>query len=217
MFKTGADLVRVDVVVLDRQGEPVTSLTAGDFELQEEGVAQEIRAFQFVKADGHPAANDEVSLVIRSRSHAASEAARDNVRLFLIFWDEYHIGQMASATRARNALTQFVRTAFGPTDIVAFMDPLTPIDAITFTRDRLELVRADAPADRPLRRLRADAQRGRGRASRARRRRAAALGGHHLGAEGGGGASRRHARRAQVDHPHQRGPARHACATARRS
>jgi VWFA-related protein len=139
VFKTGADLVRVDVVVLDRQGEPVTSLTTGDFELQEEGVAQEIRAFQFVKADGHPAANDEVSLVIRSRSHAASEAARDNVRLFLIFWDEYHIGQLASATRARNALMHFVRTAFGPTDIVAFMDPLTPIDAITFTRDRLEL------------------------------------------------------------------------------
>jgi hypothetical protein len=33
----------------------------------------------------------------------------------------------------------FVRTAFGPTDIVGFMDPLTPIDAIDFTRDRLEL------------------------------------------------------------------------------
>jgi VWFA-related protein len=139
VFKTGADLVRVDVVVLDRQGQPVTSLTTSDFELQEEGVAQEIRAFQFVKADGHPAANDEASLTIRSRSHAASEAARDNVRLFLIFWDEYHIGQLASATRARNALIQFVRTAFGPTDIVGFMDPLTPIDALTFTRDRLEL------------------------------------------------------------------------------
>jgi VWFA-related protein len=139
VFKTGADLVRVDVVVLDRHGQPVTSLTTNDFELQEEGVAQEIRAFQFVKADGQPEPNNELSLAIRSRSHAATEAARDNVRLFLIFWDEYHIGQMASATRARNALMQFVRTAFGPTDIVAFMDPLTPIDALTFTRDRLEL------------------------------------------------------------------------------
>jgi VWFA-related protein len=59
--------------------------------------------------------------------------------VFLIFWDEYHIGQMVSANRARAALMQFVRTAFGPTDIVAFMDPLTPIDALQFTRDRLEL------------------------------------------------------------------------------
>jgi VWFA-related protein len=138
-FRTGAELVRVDVVVLDRHGLPVPTLTANDFELQEEGAAQEIKTFQFVKADGHPEANDERTLAIRSRSHAASEASRENVRLFLIFWDEYHIGQMVSATRARNALAQFVRTAFGPTDIVAFMDPLTPIDAITFTRDRLEL------------------------------------------------------------------------------
>jgi VWFA-related protein len=138
-FRTGAELVRVDVVVLDRQGLPVPTLTANDFELQEEGAAQEIKTFQFVKADGNPEANDERTLAIRSRSHAASEASRENVRLFLIFWDEYHIGQMASATRARNALAHFVRTAFGPTDIVAFMDPLTPIDAITFTRDRLEL------------------------------------------------------------------------------
>ncbi|HET7220019.1 MAG TPA: VWA domain-containing protein, partial [Vicinamibacterales bacterium] len=51
----------------------------------------------------------------------------------------YHIGQMLSAPRARASLMQFVRSAFGPTDLVAFMDPLTPIDAIAFTRDRLEL------------------------------------------------------------------------------
>jgi VWFA-related protein len=139
VFRTGAELVRVDVAVLDKKGVPVPSLTAGDFELQEDGVAQEIRTFQFVRNTGQADQNDDVSLTIRSRSHAATEAARDNVRLFLIFWDEYHIGQMMSANRARAYLTQFVRTAFGPTDIVGFMDPLTPIDAIKFTRDRLEL------------------------------------------------------------------------------
>jgi VWFA-related protein len=139
VFRTGAELVRVDVVVLDRKGQPVPSLTAGDFELQEEGVDQEIRSFQFVKADGLPDADNELSLTIRSRSHAAAEASRDNVRVFIIFWDEYHIGQMASANRARASLMQFVRNAFGPTDIVAFMDPLTPIDSLLFTRDRLEL------------------------------------------------------------------------------
>ena len=125
--------------MLDKKGVPVPSLTAGDFELEEDGVGQEIRTFQFVQNNGQVDKNDEVSLTIRSPSHAATEAAKDNVRLFLIFWDEYHIGQMVSANRARAYLTQFVRTAFGPTDIVGFMDPLTPIDAIKFTRDRLEL------------------------------------------------------------------------------
>jgi VWFA-related protein len=139
VFRTGAELVRVDAVVLDRNGLPVSSLNAADFELEEGGVAQEIKTFQYVSANGEPDANDELSLTIRSRSHAATEASKDNVRVFLIFWDEYHIGQMVSANRARTSLMQFVRTAFGPTDIVGIMDPLTPIDAIQFTRDRLEL------------------------------------------------------------------------------
>jgi VWFA-related protein len=61
--------------------------------------------------------------------------------VFLIFWDEYHIDRMPSANKAREFLTRFVTTAFGPTDLVALMDPLMPIDAIEFTRDRAALAR----------------------------------------------------------------------------
>jgi len=57
----------------------------------------------------------------------------------VIFWDEYHIGEMAPAIRARAALTDFVQAAFGPTDLVGLMDQLTPTDAIDFTRDRRDL------------------------------------------------------------------------------
>ena len=138
-FRTGADLVRVDVAVIDRKGNPVTSLAAEDFEVEEDGVRQEIRTFQFLTIDGQTGEDDDVSLEIRSRSHARQEAARDDVRVFLIFWDEYHIDKMASTLRAREYLTRFVRTAFGPRDLVAFMDPMTPLDDIRFTRDRLEL------------------------------------------------------------------------------
>jgi len=85
-------------------------------------------------ADGRP--TDDRSLPIRSQAHAASEAERDDVRTFLILWDEYHIGESTGAYRGREALERAVLSAFGETDLVALMDQLTPISAIEFTRDR---------------------------------------------------------------------------------
>ena len=137
VFRTGVSLVRVDVAVTDRHGEPATSLTADDFDLEEDGIPQTVQTFKFVSADGRPAEGDDTSLAIRSPEHAAAEAARDEVRVFLIFWDEYHIG---NTYRARAALTELVSTAFGPTDLVALMHPLLPSDAITFTRDHSDLI-----------------------------------------------------------------------------
>jgi VWFA-related protein len=139
IFRAEANLVRVDVTVVDRHGEPVTDLTAEDFSLEEDGAAQTIQSFKFVSADGRRAAGDDVSLPIRSPEHAAAEAARDEVRVFVIFWDEYHIGRFAEAIKGRKALTTFVTTAFGEADLVALMDPLLPVDALRFTRDRRDL------------------------------------------------------------------------------
>ncbi len=112
-------------------------LSADDFELRENGELQAITSFKLVDATGQP--TDDLSLPIRSPQHAATEAARDDVRMFVIFWDEYHIDQFGSAVRAREQLTNFVLEAFGPTDLVALMDQLTPISALRFTRDRREL------------------------------------------------------------------------------
>lgn len=135
-FRAGANLVRVDVTVVDHHGEPVTDLTKDDFEVREDGALQPVETFKLIEATGQPSADEDLSLPIRSPEHAAAEAARDEIRVFIIFWDDYHIGQMTPALLGREALTDFVRNAFGPTDLVALMDPLTPLDAIRFTRDR---------------------------------------------------------------------------------
>ena len=138
VFRTGTASVRVDVTVVDRKGNPITDLTRDDFEVREDGVPQAVDTIKMIHATGE-APDDDVSLPIRSPEHAAVEAARDDIRVFVIFWDEYHIGQMVPAIRGREALTDFVQTAFGPTDLVALMDQLTPTDAIRFTRNRREL------------------------------------------------------------------------------
>ena len=138
IFRGGANVVRVDVAVTNRHGEPVTDLTRDYFFVTEDGVPRTIDSCELVRLSGEP--TDDRSLEIHSTNQAATEAARDDVRVFLIFWDEYHIGQFIPATRARDVLTQFVRTAFGPTDLVGIMDQLTTVDSIRFTRDRLQLV-----------------------------------------------------------------------------
>src|SRR5262249_49133581 len=138
VFRGGANVVRVDVTVTNHRGEPATDLTKDDFVVTEDGAAQTIDSFDLGHVPGEP--TDDRSLEIPTTSQAATEAARDDVRLFLIFWDEYHIGQFIPATRGREVLTEFVRTAFGPTDLVGIMDQLTTVDSIRFTRDPLQLV-----------------------------------------------------------------------------
>jgi VWFA-related protein len=136
-FRSGTNIIRVDATVIDRSGRPATGLTADDFEVKEDGAVQPVTSFTFLSNKGIP--SDDRSLVIRSPQHAAAEAARDDVRVFLLFWDEYHIGRFESTLRAKAALSRMMLTAFGPTDLVAIMDPLTPSSAIEFTRDRRAL------------------------------------------------------------------------------
>jgi VWFA-related protein len=138
VFRAGTASVRVDVTVIDHKGNPVTDLTRDDFDVREDGVPQAVDTLKMISATGE-APDDDMSLPIRSPEHAAVEAARDDIRVFVIFWDEYHIGQFVPAIRGREALTDFVQNAFGPTDLVALMDQLTPSDAIRLTRDRTAL------------------------------------------------------------------------------
>ena len=55
------------------------------------------------------------------------EAAREDVRLFAIFLDDYHIDKRPDITLPlRETLTKFIKQ-LGPNDLVALMDPLTTL------------------------------------------------------------------------------------------
>src|SRR5215211_1448123 len=139
-FRTGAEVVRVDVTVIDRKGHPVADLRADDFTIEEDGVPQKIQSFKFLEHTGQRAPGDELSLTITSMAHAATELARDDVRVFVVFWDEYHIPPLVAAERMRAVVADFLRTMLGPTDLIAVMDPWTPISDLRFMRDRDELI-----------------------------------------------------------------------------
>lgn len=139
-FRTGVNLVRVDVSVTDRDGVAIGDLQPADFEIEEDGVRQTAETVQFLRLDGQQTPGSLESLNIRSQEHAKLEATRDDVRIFAIFFDEYHVDKAPSITLPmRDAMKAFVEM-LGPTDLVAVMDPLLPLSALKFTRNRRELL-----------------------------------------------------------------------------
>ena len=49
VFRSGVDSVTVDVSVVDRDGNPITDLTAADFEIREAGKPQAVTTFKLVQ------------------------------------------------------------------------------------------------------------------------------------------------------------------------
>jgi len=142
VFRAAVRVVRVDVTVTGRGDQPVADLTPADFEVTEDGVPQTVDQLQFIKLDGQRPVGDETSLEIRSQEQAEAEAAREDVRVFALFLDDYHIDREPQITMPlRKGLTLFVEQLW-PTDLVAIMDPLTTLDSLRFTRSKSELQRA---------------------------------------------------------------------------
>ena len=140
-FRTGINFVRVDVIVSDRKGVPVADLTRNDFEVMEDGKPQTIEQFRLIKVTGNPEPGEAPARQIRSTYDEETEAARDDVRLFAIFFDDYHT-RVGSALAVKEPLTRFIQTQLGANDLVALMYPLTPVDAISITRNHNSVVSA---------------------------------------------------------------------------
>jgi VWFA-related protein len=140
IFRAGTDLVRVDVTVTQRGDEAVTDLKIEDFEVTDDDVPQVVETLKFVQVDGTRTTNLDEPLEIRSKEHAILEASREDVRLFAIFLDDYHISKRPEITLPlREALTKFVNQ-LGPNDLVALMEPLTTLYDLKYTRSKSDLL-----------------------------------------------------------------------------
>src|SRR5688572_29313460 len=140
-FRAGINFVRVDVIVTDRKEAPVTNLTKDDFEVLEDGKPKEIEQFRLIKVDGIPKPGDPLPRQIRSRDDELMEASRDDVRIFAIVLDDYHV-RKTTAMSVREPLTQFIRTQLRPNDLIAVMYPLTPVRDLLFTNNHESILRA---------------------------------------------------------------------------
>ena len=141
VFRAGINFVRVDVIVSDKNGAPVGDVQQGDFEVTEDDKPQKIETFKLVKLDGGVVDSiTETPKPIRTDSDEEMEAARDDVRLFAIFLDDYHVRRGASMS-VRNQIVQFVEAQLGPSDMIGVMYPLESTSSVRMTRNHSAVVR----------------------------------------------------------------------------
>jgi VWFA-related protein len=141
VFRTGINFVRVDVIVTDKAGNPVNDLKPGDFEITEQNRPQKVETFKLISLDG--GLMDSTTTPprqIRTDIDEETEAGRDDVRLFAMFLDDYHVRRETSMS-ARGQLARFVETQLGPSDMIGVMYPLEPVAAVRMTRNHDAVVK----------------------------------------------------------------------------
>jgi VWFA-related protein len=135
IFRGGINYVRVDVIISDKSGNPVADLQASDFDVSEDGKPQKIDTFKLIKLDGGTSESiKEPPKEIRNDFDEESEAARDDVRLFAIFLDDYHV-RRGTSMAVRGQLARFIDTQLGPSDMIGVMYPLESTGSVRMTRN----------------------------------------------------------------------------------
>jgi VWFA-related protein len=140
VFRAGINTVRVDVIVTDRQGNPVTDLKLEDFEIQEDGKPQKAETFRLVKIDATTQPS-YTSRALRTRNDEETAAADENSRIFAFFLDDYHVLRESSMSM-RKPVIDFIANQLAPSDLATVMYPLTPVDAAVLTRNHQGIINA---------------------------------------------------------------------------
>jgi VWFA-related protein len=136
-FRTDANFVLTDVFVT-ADGKPVTDLTQADFEVREDGVVQAIRSFEAVRHTAQPAGLPRRNPSTVAESNAMIADPRR--RVFVVFLDTFHVNR-ADSMVVRKALQNFLKTALGPDDLVAYMTPQMSGRDISFSSSTEPLIR----------------------------------------------------------------------------
>jgi VWFA-related protein len=125
-------LIVETVMVKDKNGNPIEGLTAKDFTLTEDSVAQEIRFCEAQRLDKAPSTSpvsppEPGNIAVYDalvRTHIASEKSGNvqykDRRLLVLYFDMTAM-QQADQIRALDAAQKFIRTQMAPDDLVSIL------------------------------------------------------------------------------------------------
>ncbi len=127
-FRARVDLVEIDVTVLDRQGRPVTNLTAADFEVRERGQVQRLDTIALITADPALLARAGASSLVPAAPQPGAAYAADTAaiirpmppRVFVFVFDMTHLSANGF-TRSRTALRSFLEDGMRPGDLAGLV------------------------------------------------------------------------------------------------
>jgi VWFA-related protein len=142
-IRVGVEEVRLDAVVVDMKGHPITDLAADDFEIRQDGQRQNIVSCQYVryyrpqpeKRDTRPGDNQALPPI------PSPMLSRDSIRRTLVFLVNDLFMSFDDVTNLRMSLRKFVETQMQPGDAVAIMRTSTGNAAMqTLSSDKRQLL-----------------------------------------------------------------------------
>jgi VWFA-related protein len=144
-FRTGVEIVHLDVSVLDRDRRPVRGLTADDFTVLEDGRPQPIVVFNAVDIpDPEPPPAGWMREV--APEVAANEGSQER-RLFLILIDDAMLQGDPVLPRNVRDIGRRIVDRLGPSDLAAVVFTLDNRNSQDYTSDRGRLLSAIDKAD----------------------------------------------------------------------
>jgi VWFA-related protein len=136
-IRATASEVLLDIVVRDKHGKPVKNLKAGDIQIFEDGVRQDIRSFRFV------AASETVHQVASEAPASPKAAAPRPLRAVNLICIVFHNLDPVSRTQAIEAMREFLKNELPPQTYVGVFlldDRFKPV--YPFTNDRKAILQA---------------------------------------------------------------------------
>lgn len=131
VFRSGVELVRIDVRVTDAEERPIRDLRAEEVEIYEEGQPRPIVLFQHIEQPVGTYA-EVAQRTISSEVSTNQGAPRGHV--YVLIFDQLHI-TAGNEQRARQAADRFLRTRVRPGDRIALYGMPGPGPQIDFTAD----------------------------------------------------------------------------------
>jgi hypothetical protein len=138
-LRAGVEVVQLDVLVLDKNRQPVRGLAAADFTILEDDKPQPVVAFAAVNL---PDRDVSAASWVRDIPPDVVTNRLDEERLVVILLDDFHVSSDPSNVKYTKDIARAVVEQLGPADLAAVVYTFIESKGQDFTTDRSRLLAA---------------------------------------------------------------------------